>query len=69
MTEFGAMMEGQLDLLQEARHLDSFRKNFENEEMIVFPRPLHHLCSREVLVETWVEGKHMEVINPVLHIF
>ena len=62
-------LEAPQDLLQEARHLDSFRKNFENDERIVFPRPLHHLCSREVLVETWVEGKHMEVQNQFLNLF
>jgi len=59
VEEFGELMEAQLDLCQEAGNLEVFRRNFEGSR-IMFPRPLKSLCSRDVLVETWMEGKPIQ---------
>ena len=48
VKEFGELMEDQLYLRKEADNL-------------VFPSPLKALCSRDVLVETWQEGRHIQV--------
>jgi aarF domain-containing kinase len=46
VTEFEALMTGQLDMMQEARNLDRFRENFKDNDDIVFPEPLTEFCRR-----------------------
>ena len=60
VKEFGELLVDQLDPRKEADNLEVFRRNFEGSS-IVFPRPLKELCSRDVLVETWQEGRHIQV--------
>ena len=57
VSHFSNMMVTQLDLSQEARNIDRFRRNFVNRRDIVFPEVLMELCEGQVLVETFEEGK------------
>jgi predicted unusual protein kinase regulating ubiquinone biosynthesis (AarF/ABC1/UbiB family) len=59
LTEFGSLMESQLDLKVEAHNLLKFRKNFSSRPEIVFPRPFIELCKNDVIVETYEEGTHV----------
>lgn len=54
---FAKLMVSQLDLRQEAGNLSRFERNFAGRGgTIVFPRPLHAFCSRDVLVEELIEA-------------
>ena len=53
---FGHMMMAQTDMTVEAHHLNQFIQNFKHWSYIGFPTPILDLCSREVLVETYVNG-------------
>ncbi|KAJ3194875.1 hypothetical protein HK101_001705 [Irineochytrium annulatum] len=53
---FKTMMLGQMDMRVEAANLDQFRKNFANAKDVSFPRPIHGLISKELLVEENVDG-------------
>lgn len=55
--EFAAAMNAQLDLRLEAHHLQVFNKKFLGEDWAVFPKPIEPFISRNVLVETLMEGK------------
>lgn len=36
-----------------------FNQNFERNDMVTFPKPIHELCSEEVLVESFEHGVHI----------
>ena len=59
IDEFASMLLRQLDLTIEARNLARFASNFppENEFGVVFPAPVDGRCTRDVLVESFVEGE------------
>ena len=48
-----------MDLRLEAKNLERFRKNFSDEEHVIFPQPLHPFVAKHVLVETYEVGQHM----------
>ena len=49
-------MRSQLDLRTEAFNLKTFAKNFADEKWAVFPEPIDNLVTKNVLVETLMEG-------------
>ncbi|KAK9817109.1 hypothetical protein WJX72_009682 [[Myrmecia] bisecta] len=57
VAQFGAPLKEQLDLQQEARHLDRFNRNFRKWRHLSFPKPIHPLVAPDVLVETFEEGR------------
>jgi len=56
ISVFADNMYAQADLLKEAKNLAHFRRNFATNESVIFPKPLDHLCTRKILVETWEDG-------------
>lgn len=54
--EFSTVMKQQLDLRFEANHLLKFTKKFVNEPWAIFPKPVDGFISKNVLVETLMEG-------------
>ncbi len=63
---FGASLHGQVDLLEEARHLQRFRKNFEDRPEVCFPRPIEPYLHATVIVETFEDAAPLAVFlaNP-----
>lgn len=57
VDEFGKLMECQLDLRREATNLERFRRDFEGDPTLVFPRPLYPWVTENVLVEEFKDGK------------
>ena len=54
---FAEYLQKQIDLSIEAESLDRFNQNFKYDtHLVVFPKPIPHLVTKSVLVETW-EGK------------
>lgn len=56
INTFCVMMETQLDLKIEATNLIKFNRNFENDNNLQFPQPVMHLCTENVLVESYHAG-------------
>jgi len=54
--EFADTMNQQLDLRLEASHLVKFAKKFAKEKWAVFPQPVEELVTKNVMVETLMEG-------------
>jgi hypothetical protein len=59
ICEFSSYLLSQMDLSLEAKNLKTFRDNFRDRTDIVFPEPLTHLSSSEVLVESFEDGQHV----------
>lgn len=59
---FGHMMNMQLNLLVEAENLLIFRENFKDRVDINFPKPFFRLCSRDILVEEYINGISMSTL-------
>lgn len=63
LSEFASMLTSQLDLTVEADNLARFRRNFppppdgNGKALVVFPEPIHPLVSRDVLVESFIDGR------------
>lgn len=60
LVEFAGLLLMQLDLSVEADHLDTFNANFPRADydgIVAFPTPRRPYVSRDVLVETFVEGE------------
>ncbi|KCV73438.1 hypothetical protein H696_00975 [Fonticula alba] len=53
---FAQVMREQMDFRQEARHLDRFLENFDGVSEVTFPMPVWPYVSREVVVETFLQG-------------
>ena len=56
VAEFRRTILNELDFSRERRNLESFCKNFANDETIRFPRPLAGFCSRRVLTMDFLDG-------------
>eukprot|EP00053_Salpingoeca_punica_P019117 m.191590 g.191590 ORF g.191590 m.191590 type:complete len:603 (+) comp17571_c1_seq1:71-1879(+) len=59
ITEFAVIMKNQLDMRVEARNLQRFRENFKDVPNVIFPEPITQLCNETVLVEDYIQGKHI----------
>eukprot|EP00094_Tigriopus_californicus_P011721 TCALIF_11325-PA protein Name:"Similar to Adck2 Uncharacterized aarF domain-containing protein kinase 2 (Mus musculus)" AED:0.03 eAED:0.03 QI:1346/0.66/0.75/1/0.66/0.75/4/7/471 len=59
LREFAKLMDCQLNLKIEAQNLELLSRNFKSTSNVIFPKPVHHLCSEYVLVETFEEGIHI----------
>jgi len=51
-----AMIEEELDFLREARNIERIAANFARDPMVRFPLPMSALCTRRVMVTTFIEG-------------
>jgi aarF domain-containing kinase len=56
VKDFATCMNQQLDLRLEASHLVKFTKKFANEKWALFPKPVEGFVTRNVMVETLMEG-------------
>lgn len=57
VEEFAAMLEPQLDLRNEAKHIKRFNENFKKEPRVLFPQLVPgYGTSNDVLVETFCSG-------------
>jgi aarF domain-containing kinase len=57
VEEFASLLKVQLDLRNEAAHLERFNKNFAGDESVVFPDLVPgYTASRQLLVETFCPG-------------
>eukprot|EP01039_Chlorochromonas_danica_P008582 gene8583-9455_t len=54
--QFAQSMNLQLDLRLEANHLRTFNKRFSADDWVVFPKPIEGFITKNVLVETLMEG-------------
>lgn len=54
--DFAATMNGQLDLRVEGKNLVKFAKKFAHEKWACFPQPIEGFITKNVLVETLMEG-------------
>lgn len=61
--EFSCLIRSQLDLRQECDNLQQFIFNFRNVPGVIFPRPLPSLCTPDVLIETFEEGRPLQEIR------
>lgn len=59
LVEFSKLMRSQIDLRTELGNLQKFHEAFKDSQDIVFPKPVLHLCSKKVLVETFEGGQHI----------
>ena len=57
VEEFGGLLRDQLDLRNEARNLQAFRKNFEGSEDVVFPKLIE--SSHRTLAMEWMDGHRL----------
>eukprot|EP00928_Gymnodinium_smaydae_P081441 TRINITY_DN64968_c0_g1_i1.p1 TRINITY_DN64968_c0_g1~~TRINITY_DN64968_c0_g1_i1.p1 ORF type:complete len:599 (+),score=132.25 TRINITY_DN64968_c0_g1_i1:78-1799(+) len=64
--EFDEVIKAQMDFTREAFNLQRFTKNFKGEKSIRFPKVSPQYVTKEVLVETWAEGR---VISNILEDF
>ena len=61
VEEFATMLEPQLDLRNEANHIDRFNKDFAKQPDVIFPELVEgYEASRDVLVETFCSGVTLE---------
>lgn len=51
-----SMISEELDFLREARNITRIADNFLKQPTVKFPRPVDDLCTRRVMVTTFVEG-------------
>jgi aarF domain-containing kinase len=56
VAQFRESLESQLDLLNEAIHLNRFRDNFAGNPYVKFPRPMSPWVSESVLIESFEDG-------------
>ncbi len=54
--QFTAQLLGELDFVRERQNLETFRKNFADDDSVHFPRPWVELSSRRVLTMERLEG-------------
>ncbi|XP_040582281.2 LOW QUALITY PROTEIN: uncharacterized aarF domain-containing protein kinase 2-like [Lepeophtheirus salmonis] len=59
IQEFSESMIHQIDLCQEARHLERFIKNFHGDKNVIFPQPIQGMTFTDVLVEQFIEGSEI----------
>lgn len=56
VREFSRTMLNELDFRRELRNLQAFRRNFANDETVIFPKPYPDLTSGRVLTMEFLEG-------------
>ncbi len=56
VREFSRMTLNELDFRRELRNLQAFRKNFADDESVVFPKPYPELASGRVLTMEFLKG-------------
>jgi aarF domain-containing kinase len=54
--KFRDIMIPQLDLSIEAKHLQRFNRDFENDPNVTFPKPIPEFTTPRVLTETFIHG-------------
>jgi len=54
--EFTTTMEKQIDLRIEAENLKQFNDNFQNQDLVTFPKVIEPYVSKNVLIETYEHG-------------
>jgi aarF domain-containing kinase len=59
LEEFAKLMNVQVDLRNEAFNLSKFKTNFKDDLNVIFPTPILHFCSHNIIVETFEEGIHI----------
>jgi aarF domain-containing kinase len=59
VRQFGAPLQEQLDLSQEAEHLRKFQHNFRRWRNVSFPTPIYPLVRPDVLVESFEPGSQI----------
>ena len=63
VEEFEDLMVRQMDMTVEAEALQIFNEHFAHmRDKVVFPRPLMHLTSPQVLVESWEDGEELQAL-------
>src|SRR5262249_11998044 len=50
------MISEELDFLREARNIARIAENFTKQPLVRFPTPISDLCTRRVMVTTFVDG-------------
>jgi predicted unusual protein kinase regulating ubiquinone biosynthesis (AarF/ABC1/UbiB family) len=61
VEEFAAMLEPQLDLRNEANHIERFNKDFASKSDVIFPELVKgYQSSSDILVETFCSGVTLE---------
>ncbi len=60
VEEFGNAIKGQLDLRNEAANNRRFRKNFEGNQFVGFPKLIDDYCAENILVMEFVTGYHID---------
>ncbi|MCW5829358.1 MAG: AarF/ABC1/UbiB kinase family protein [Deltaproteobacteria bacterium] len=63
VEEFGNAIKGQLDLRNEANNNRRFRKNFEGNQFVGFPRLYEDYCAENILVMEFVTGYHIDDVG------
>jgi len=56
VDEFGEKLMEELDYTQEARNIEDFGRNFENDPSVKIPWVRRDLCSPKVIVMEWISG-------------
>src|SRR5262249_46072325 len=51
-----SMISEELDFIRETRNITRIADNFAKQPSVVFPRPIDELCTKRVMVTTFVEG-------------
>lgn len=61
VEEFAVNMDRQNDLRLEAKHMLKFAENFQDSPNVIFPRPIPGFVQANALVETFEEGKSINL--------
>lgn len=61
-ADFDEVIKAQMDFTREAFNLQRFSRNFKREPRIRFPKVSARYVTKEVLIETWADGKEISVI-------
>jgi len=61
-ADFDEVIKAQMDFTREAFNLQRFGRNFKREPRIRFPKVSARFVTKEVLIETWADGKEISVI-------
>lgn len=65
VDEFARVIRAELDFMQEAQHIDRFRKNFEGSPTIEIPEVFWDLSGRQVLTMSYLDGLPLSRIEAI----
>jgi ubiquinone biosynthesis protein len=65
LDEFRRSMMRELDYLQEAQHLSTFRKNLEQFELIIVPEAVEDYTTSRVLTMDYISGRKITDLSPL----